>query len=122
LTAAIAARPRPIRLARHHNAGEWPAITPVTGICPHEWQWLTIRLSGGGLSAPTEFNRPKPSRSRHAGAANSVLASLPAFPPLWLNEVQAGHLGTVAITWATSIRGWNFSNAGTNRLDLSATF
>ena len=55
---------------------------------------LTVRFSGSGFSTgsinPTP---PTASGSRFTpGSSNSVSAVLPAFPPLWLNEVQAENL------------------------------
>jgi hypothetical protein len=57
---------------------------------------LTIRLSGSGLTsgsltpAPSSVTTNVPPAT--PGAPNSIRPSLPAFPPLWLNEVQAENL------------------------------
>ncbi|HTI99972.1 MAG TPA: lamin tail domain-containing protein [Dongiaceae bacterium] len=50
---------------------------------------LTFRFSGSGISITVD---PAPEMATAAiatpGVANSVAAALPAFPPVWLNEVQ----------------------------------
>jgi hypothetical protein len=50
---------------------------------------LTLRLSGGGVTATVD---PTPIPPYSPGAANPVLAALPAFPALWLNEAQANNV------------------------------
>jgi len=53
------------------------------------------------------------------GAPNSVRTSLPAFPPLWLNEVQAHNL-TGPVDGLGHRAPWlELYNAGATRLDLS---
>ncbi len=60
---------------------------------------LLVRLSGTSPSSGMVYSlsdlqtTPAPALTTCTpGAANSVLASLPAFPPLWLNELQADNL------------------------------
>src|SRR6266704_2544973 len=49
---------------------------------------LTIRLSGSGIVSAHGIQPPKTILDPATpGGANNVLASMPAFPPLWLNEV-----------------------------------
>jgi concanavalin A-like lectin/glucanase superfamily protein/lamin tail-like protein/CotH protein/Ig-like domain-containing protein len=81
---------------------------------------LTIRLSGSGISATVN---PAPSASAIAsvatpGMSNSVAATLPAFPALWINEVQAENL--TGITNSAGQRGpWiEIYNPGTNAVAL----
>src|SRR5207247_9089337 len=82
---------------------------------------LTIRLSGGGIASTHGIQPPKTILDPATpGAANNVLASLPAFPPLWLNEVQADNLGTVADHLGAFAPWLELFNAGPNRLDLRA--
>jgi len=84
---------------------------------------LTIRLSGNGIVSTHDIQAHKTILDPATpGAANSVLASLPAFPPLWLNEVQADNLGTVADHLGEFDPWLELFNAGTNRLDLSTYF
>jgi hypothetical protein len=56
------------------------------------------------------------------GAANSVAASLPAFPSLWLNEVQAENV-TGPTDNAAEHEPWTeIYNAGTNAVDLGGYY
>ena len=84
---------------------------------------LTIRLSGSGIVS-THSIQPAQTTLDPAtpGAPNNVLASLPPFPPLWLNEVQADNLNTLADN-AGDFDPWlELYNAGTNALALSGYF
>jgi hypothetical protein len=56
---------------------------------------LTVRLSGFGIDASVD---PAPAinlASVTPGAANTIAASLPAFPPLWINELEAENLAGI---------------------------
>ncbi|HKS37267.1 MAG TPA: CotH kinase family protein, partial [Verrucomicrobiae bacterium] len=58
---------------------------------------LTIRLSGNGInSAHSIAPAQSPSSLATPGGPNSVRTTLPAFPPLWLNEIQANNITGVA--------------------------
>src|SRR5262249_50653152 len=62
---------------------------------------LLIRLSGSspgnGQIYSLQNIQPQVASSLYTpGAANSVLTSLPQFPPLWINEVQADNLTGIA--------------------------
>jgi hypothetical protein len=59
---------------------------------------------------------------RHAGARNSVAASLTPFPSLWINEVQADNL-TGITNRAGQHTGWlELYNPSTNVLSLSGLY
>jgi len=84
---------------------------------------LTIRLSGSGIVGTHGIQPPKTIlEPATPGAANNVLASLPAFPPLWLNEVQPENLGAIADHLGDFDPWLELYNAGTNRLELSRYF
>src|SRR5208337_5031264 len=55
---------------------------------------LTVRLSGSGIVDTVTPAPPAvlPSLAFPPGASNSVAASLPPFPPLWINEVEPDNL------------------------------
>ena len=55
---------------------------------------LTVRFGGNGISVTTNPAPPVAAATALAtpGTSNSVAATLPAFPTLWLNELQAENL------------------------------
>jgi len=85
---------------------------------------LTVRFSGSGISVTTN---PAPAAgsllvAETPDAGNSVAATLPAFPGVWLNELQA-----VNVTGPTNNAGAHVSwvelyNAGTNSLSLAGLY
>jgi hypothetical protein len=84
---------------------------------------LTARFAGSGISITTN---PAPATTSLVvstpNANNSVAATLPAFPSVWLNEVQA-----VNVTGPTNNVGVNvpwveLHNPGTNSLSLTGLF
>jgi hypothetical protein len=84
---------------------------------------LTLRLSGSGVVGTVN---PAPSASQSApatpGALNSVAASLPPFPSLWINEVQPSNL--TGITNSAGQRtGWlELYNPSTNIISLNGLY
>jgi hypothetical protein len=85
---------------------------------------LTIRLSGTGLNATVNpaANLGGVTAATTPGRANAVASALPAFPPLWLNEVQASALGGVT-DGAGEREPWiEIHNAGSSRLSLDGLF
>ncbi len=56
------------------------------------------------------------------GAANSVAASLPAFPDLWLNEVQAGNLTGPTNNLGEHTPWVELHNAGSNGVSLAGYY
>lgn len=85
---------------------------------------LTVRFSGSGIVITTN---PAPAAlaaltSATPDASNSVAATLPAFPSVWLNELQA-----VNVTGPTNNFGANtpwveLYNPGTNALSLAGLY
>jgi Lamin Tail Domain/CotH kinase protein len=85
---------------------------------------LTLRLSGSGIMANVN---PAPNSVSNAfvstpSATNSTIAPLPAFPSLWINEVQAENL--TGITNSAGQRtGWvEIYNPGSNVVSLSGLY
>jgi len=81
---------------------------------------LTIRLSGNGVRADVA---PAPignlSAAATPGAANSVVDDLPAFPPLWLNEVQAENQTGITNSAGQRTAWVELFNPGTNVVSLA---
>jgi len=74
---------------RYGSAAPWPAAANGAGsslqlIDPSQDNWRLGNWSTGSTNFPTSLVTPS--------AANSIRASLPQFPPLWLNELQADNL------------------------------
>ncbi len=82
---------------------------------------LIVRLSGSGIvdtvnpappaAAPTAFFTPD--------AANSVAASLPAFAPLWINEVEPNNLTGITNSAGTHAPWLELYNPTTNAVALT---
>ena len=89
---------------------------------------LTIRLSGSGISANVNIAPPGFTNAPRytPGAANNVRATLPAFPPLWLNEVLPNNffLAANGITDRFGERDpWvELYNGGANGINLGGYF
>jgi hypothetical protein len=85
---------------------------------------LTVRFAGNGISVTTN---PAPATTAALalatpGATNSVAATLPAFPPLWLNELHAENL-TGPLDNAGEREPWaELLNRGAASLTLSNYF
>jgi len=81
---------------------------------------LTIRLSGNGINnAHSIAPAQSPSSLATPGGPNSVRGTLPALPPLWLNEIQPNNI-TGAADNAGDRDPWvEIYNGGTNTIDLN---
>ena len=100
----------------YENGPPWPAGADGMGsslqlVDPHQDNWRAGNWLGGF-----------PPLSRSPGAANIGRASLPAFPPLWINELQADNI--TGITNSTGQRtAWlELYNPGSNTVPLSGLF
>ncbi len=85
---------------------------------------LTVRLSSS--SNPATVNPAPPSLPALAqstpGASNSVLAALAAFPPLWINELQADNLTGITNSAGQHV-GWvELFNPSTNVVPLNGLY
>ena len=86
---------------------------------------LLIRLSGSSPNSGQVYSlqniQPQPANSSLAtpGAANSTLATLPPFPPLWINELQADNLTGITNRAGQHAPWVELFNPSTNTIDLS---
>ena len=85
---------------------------------------LAFRLSGGSVAA---LVNPAAAVSTAAatltpGATNSVSKTLPSFPPLWLNELQAENLTGPADNFGERDPWLELYNSGTNTLSLAGLY
>jgi hypothetical protein len=85
---------------------------------------LTLRFAGSGISITTN-----PASSVVAPAAistpatnNSAVAILPAFPSVWLNELQAGNVTGPTNNFGVRVPWVELFNAGTNSLSLAGLY
>ena len=104
---------------RYDNVPPWPALADGTGA---SLQLIDPRQDNnrvGNWAAVDANNGLDPATP---GAPNNVLAALPPFPPLWLNEVQPDNLNTVADRMGDFDPWVEVYNAGDSALDLSAYF
>jgi regulation of enolase protein 1 (concanavalin A-like superfamily) len=89
---------------------------------------MLIRLSGSSPSSGQIYSlqdiQPaiKASAMFTPGAANSTLASLPAFPPLWLNELQADNLTGITNSVGQRVPWLELYNPTANTVSLSGLF
>ena len=78
---------------------------------------LVMRLSGSGVDAVVN---PAPyTKTATPDSPNSVLSSLPAFPPLWLNELQADNLTGITNSAGQHVPWVELYNPTTNVVALT---
>lgn len=82
---------------------------------------LTVKLDGDGLvssqsSAPAAIARLTP------GKLNSVRLTLPAFPALWINEIQPLNIGAIQDQAGQSSPWIELYNAGSKLIDLTGLY
>lgn len=85
---------------------------------------LTVRFSGSGISITTN---PAPATlpvlvAETPTVSNSVTATLPAFPSLWLNEVQAVNVTGPTNNFGTNTPWVELYNSGSNTLSLAGLY
>jgi hypothetical protein len=85
---------------------------------------LVVRLSGSGIAVSLN---PSPSSATGTapatpGAVNSVAGSQPAYPPVWLNEVQSENLTGPADNFGEREPWIEVYNAGTSALALGGLY
>lgn len=89
---------------------------------------LLIRLSGSGPGSGQVYSlqdiQPPSTASAQftPGAANSVVSSLPPFPPLWLNELQADNLTGITNRAGQHAPWVELYNPTTNAVSLSGLY
>lgn len=83
---------------------------------------LVVRLSGSGVAAqvdPTPPPAPSAQSPATPSATNSVLATIAAFPPLWINELQATNLTGLTNRAGQHAPWLELYNPSTNTVALS---
>lgn len=103
---------------RYGNRPPWPTNAAGLGpslqlIDPSRGSW---RVANWTTTSTNDPNRVTP------GRANAAARSLPPFPPLWINEVQAHNVNGLADSAGDRDPWIELHNAGTETLDLSAYF
>jgi len=83
---------------------------------------LVVRLSGAGASGILANLMPMLIAGATPGTTNSVAKSLPAFPELWLNELQADNTSGPADNAGEREPWLELFNAGTNDLSLGGLY
>ena len=85
---------------------------------------LVLRLSGASVAplVNTAAAVLTTAATRTPGAANSVRATLPSFPPLWLNELQAENLTGPTDNFGERDPWLELYNPGTNTLSLAGFY
>lgn len=85
---------------------------------------LTVRFSGSGIVITTN---PAPAAvilpvAETPDASNSIAATLPAFPSVWLNELQAVNVTGPTNNFGTNTPWVELYNPGTNALSLAGLY
>jgi hypothetical protein len=85
---------------------------------------LTVRFSGSGITITTN---PAPAAAilpvaKTPSVSNSVAATLPAFPSLWVNELQAVNFTGPTNNFGTNAPWIELYNPGTNSLSLAGLY
>lgn len=85
---------------------------------------LTARFSGNGITLTTN---PAPPGvvlpvAKTPNASNSVVGTLPAFPSIWLNELQAVNFSGPTNNFGTNAPWIELYNPGTNSLSLAGLY
>jgi len=87
---------------------------------------LTVELTGSGLSSgalnPVAPGSIPAGATATPGTANSVAAALPAFPPLWLNELQADNLTGITNRAGQRAPWMELYNPTTNTVSLTELY
>lgn len=94
----------------------WPATNSVNVI---------VRLSGSGIATTNNIQQPTntiPGTAFTPGASNSVNAALPAFPLLWINEIQPNNGNGITNRLGEHQPWIELFNSGTNSISLSNYF
>jgi hypothetical protein len=105
-----------VAAVRYGRAAPWPAAANGLGgslqlIDPQQDNW---RVGNWAASVPPSGFSP--------GATNQVLTSLPAFPPLWLNEIQADNLTGITNSAGQHVAWVELFNPTTNAVPLDGLY
>ena len=83
---------------------------------------LTVRFSGSGIVITEQSTNAAQLLTATPAAANSVAATIPAFPSVWLNELQAENLTGPTDHLGQRAPWIELANAGTNDLSLAGLY
>ncbi len=83
---------------------------------------LTVRLSGNGIAANANLSPAPMASAATPGAANSVAATLPPLPRLWLNEVLPNNISGLTDRFDHHHPWLELYNSGPTNLDLTGMF
>jgi hypothetical protein len=105
-----------ISRVRYGSTLPWPAGAAGAGsslqlIDPRQDNWRAGNWAG---NFPPAFYTP--------GAANSVLTTLPAFPSLWINELQADNLTGITNRFGQHTPWLELYNPSTNTISLTGLY
>jgi hypothetical protein len=94
----------------------WPTNASIPGVSlqlidPHQDNWRVGNWSTGQTNLPSSAATPD--------ASNSVAASLPAFPPLWINEVEPDNLTGITNSAGQHAPWIELYNPSTNTVALT---
>jgi hypothetical protein len=97
----------------------WPANASIPGVSlqlidPHQDNWRAGNWAAGQTNLPSSLFTPD--------ATNSVAASLPAFPPLWINEVEPDNLTGITNSAGQHAPWIELYNPGTNTVALTGLY
>jgi hypothetical protein len=97
----------------------WPANANLPGVClqlidPQQDNWRVGNWSTGQTNLPSSLSTPD--------ASNSVAASLPPFPPLWINEVEPDNLTGITNSAGQRAPWIELYNPSTNTVSLDGLY
>jgi hypothetical protein len=106
----------PVAKVHYASAAPWPAGPNGTGsslqlLDPRQDNWRAGNWAG---SYPPAASSP--------GRTNTVMTSLPAFPPLWLNELEADNLTGITNAAGQRTPWLELYNPGTNVVSLTGLY
>jgi len=105
-----------INKVRYANQPPWPVLATNSGVSLQlvDPAQGTVRVANWAIGSGAGSSSP--------GAANSVQTSLPAFPPLWINEVQPENVSGIKDN-AGQYEPWiELYNASANTVSLDGFF
>lgn len=101
---------------RYGNGGAWPDLTTRRGTS------LQLIDSGEDNWRPGNWAASSTSTACTPGAQNNVLASLPPFPPLWVNEIEPENLTGITNSAGQRTAWFELYNGSSNLISLAGLF
>ena len=107
---------------KYASAPPWPASAAGSGrslqlVDPRQDNWRVGNWAVAQSNLP-----PALAQAATPGATNSVVAALTAFPPLWLNELQAANLSGITNSAGQRTAWLELYNPGSNSVPLSGLY